>query len=138
MAAELVLVVEDNPMNVQLVRAVLCRSGYRVAVARSLREARLFLGSERPDLVLLDIGLPDGDGLELMDVLRERGIPALAVSAFAMAEDRRRAFAAGCAGYLTKPLNTRAFASQVAHALAVREGPEGGGGADASRPPRGR
>ncbi len=114
-AGALVLVVEDYPANLQLARALLRRAGHRVAEAGSLRQAREVLETARPDLVLLDLGLPDGDGLELLAHLG--GIPTLAVSAYAMPEDRARALAGGCVGFVTKPLNTRTFAAAVADAL---------------------
>lgn len=123
----LILVVEDNAANLILMRALLRRAGYRLAEARSLAEARECLGSMRPDAVVLDLGLGDGNGLDLLRDLRGRAIPALAVSAYAMAAERDRALNAGCAGYLTKPLDTRAFAAQLAEVLRqARRAPQGG------------
>lgn len=120
----LILVVEDNRANLQLAQALLRRAGYRVAEACSLLQARQVLKAQRPDLVLLDLGLPDGNGLELLPDLG--GTPALAVSAYAMTEDRTRALAAGCVGFVTKPLNTRTFATEVTGAL-VRTAQRGEG-----------
>lgn len=137
----LILVVEDNEMNLCLTRALLTRAGYRVAEATSLAQARERLRQTRPDLVLLDLGLPDGNGLALLDDLTSggasAGIPALALTAYAMPGDRERALRAGCVDYLTKPLNTRAFAERVHAALAGR-GASGGDDAHGSDTPGGR
>ena len=123
-AGPLVLVVEDNPANLRLVQALLARAGYRSVSAGSLAAARAALAEARPDLILLDLGLPDGDGLELL--IGAPGIPrvpVLALTAYAMASDQERALAAGCAGYLTKPLDTRGFAATLAEIRAAdREG----------------
>lgn len=125
------LVVEDNPVNLRLVRALLDRAGYRSVAAGSLAEAYQRLAESQPDLVLLDIQLPDGDGLSLVRQLRAGqaagGIPVVAVTAYAMPGDRERALAAGCAGYLTKPLDTRAFAGQVAAVLGNQGNAKRGG-----------
>ncbi len=124
--APLILVVEDNPANLRLTAALLARAGYRMLAAGSLAQASERLAEVRPDLVLLDLGLPDGDGLELLPRLGA-GIPVLAVTAYAMAGDRGRALAAGCAGFLTKPLDTRSFTDEVAAAVA-RRGKDAEGG----------
>lgn len=131
------LVVEDNPANLRLVQALLDRAGYRSVAAGSLAEAHQRLAESQPDLVLLDIQLPDGDGLSLVRQLRAGqaagGVPVVAVTAYAMPGDRERALAAGCAGYLTKPLDTRAFAGQVAAVLGNQgNATRGGDGVGAS------
>ena len=122
----LVLVVEDNPVNLRLTGALLARAGYRTVTAGCLAEAARRLAEVRPDLVLLDLGLPDGDGLELLPRVGA-AIPVLAVTAYAMAGDRARALAAGCVGFVTKPLDTRSFTDEVAAALA-RRGTDAEGG----------
>lgn len=131
----LILVVEDNEMNLRLTRALLVRAGYRIAEAGSLAEARERLRQMRPDLVLLDLGLPDGNGLALLDDLKSNdastGIPTVALTAYAMPGDRERALTAGCVNYLTKPLNTRTLVGHVSAALA-RRGVGGGGDAHGS------
>jgi CheY-like chemotaxis protein len=119
-AAPLVLVVEDNPANLMLVEAVLRRAGYRVTSAVSVEEAIAkleTLRAEPPALLLTDVQLPGRDGFELVRHVRADSTFAqmvvVALTAFAMAEDRTRALAAGCDGYLAKPINTRTLAADL-------------------------
>lgn len=113
----LALVVEDNPDNLLLTQAVLRRAGYRTAAATSAEEAVRCIGTLSPDFVLMDIQLPGQDGLSLVQDLRrdERGaaIPIIALSAHAMAETKLAAEAAGCDGFMTKPIDTRTFAADL-------------------------
>jgi two-component system cell cycle response regulator DivK len=109
MAGEQILVVEDNAKNMTLLRDVLRATGYRTLEA-STAEAALMLATEHgPALVLMDIRLPDMDGLEALKRLRldERtaSIPVLAITAQAMKGDRERFMEAGFDGYLSKPLD---------------------------------
>jgi len=124
-AARLVLVIDDDELNLKLVRTILVRQGYRVAVAPTAEEGLALARRESPDLVLMDIRLPGMDGLEATRQLKAdpltRHIPVVAVSAYAMAEDRLRAAEAGCAGYITKPLDHAAFVSDVKDRIAMRE-----------------
>lgn len=114
----LILVVEDNRANLMLVEAVLRRSGYRIATAPSAEAAVEALRARRPDLVLMDVQLPGEDGLSLTRRLKadpaNATLPIVALTARAMPEDRSRIAAAGCDGYLTKPIDTRTFAAQIA------------------------
>jgi putative two-component system response regulator len=125
-----VLVVEDNPANLRLVQAVLARDGYRVEAAGSLAAADAALRSARPDLIVMDVALPDGSGLDLTRRLKAdpatADIPIVAVTASAMPGDAERARAAGCDAHLTKPINTRTFAAQVASAIGRRACAQGG------------
>ena len=118
MNAPLVLIVEDNPRNLKLVRDVLDHAGYRTLAAETAEDGVALARAERPDLVLMDVGLPGMNGLEALAHLRaERGtaaIPVVAVTAFAMEEDRRRFRSAGFDGYLEKPLDVRELPGQVA------------------------
>jgi CheY-like chemotaxis protein len=113
----MILIVEDNPANQLLVSAVLEREGYRLELAGSAVEARAVLARARPDLILMDIQLPGMDGLTFTSELKadpvSAGIPVVALTALAMAGDRERALAAGCIGYISKPINTRTFADEV-------------------------
>lgn len=131
-AGALVLIVEDNPANLLLARAVLKRAGFRTLEARSAEEALDILRTNRPDTILMDIQLPDLDGLALTRQLKAdpatAAIPILALSARAMPEDRARALVAGCDGYLTKPISTRTLADQVAAALPPAAHPTGDSG----------
>ena len=112
-----ILIVEDNPANQLLVSAVLEREGYRLELAGSAVEARQVLARGLPDLILMDIQLPGMDGLTFTRELKadpaSTGVPVVALTALAMSGDRERALAAGCTGYISKPINTRTFADEV-------------------------
>jgi len=113
----LILVVEDNEANQLLTSAVLEREGYRVAVAATVSEALKQLHACTPDLILMDVHLPGQDGLSLTRKLKAdpatARIPIVALTAYAMVGDREHALAAGCAGYIPKPIDTRTFGDQV-------------------------
>ena len=120
-----VLVVEDNEQNLYLVRFLLEGAGWTVVAApdgpRALEEAR----SGRFDLVLLDIQLPGMDGYAVAQALRGNpalsSTPIVALTSYAMAGDREKALAAGCTGYIEKPIDPAAFAAQVEqHLLAAK------------------
>lgn len=112
-----VLVVEDNPLNLKLVRDVLTASGYEVVPAITGEEGVSLAASCRPDLVLMDLQLPDFDGYEALRRLRQDAalatVPVVAVTAFAMREDRERARTSGFDGYLEKPISIRELPAQV-------------------------
>ena len=109
MAGEQILVVEDNEKNMKLFRDVLQATGYQMLEASSGGEALSLATERRPALVLMDIQMPDMDGIEALRRLRmdERtaAIPVLAVTAQAMRGDRERFIAAGFDGYLSKPID---------------------------------
>jgi CheY-like chemotaxis protein len=117
-----ILVVDDNPVNIKLAAALLSRAGYAVDQTGDAETALALIQASPPDLVLLDLQLPKMDGLELARLLkadeRTRHVILVAFTAHAMKGDRERAAAAGCSGYLTKPIDTRVFARQVAAFLA--------------------
>jgi two-component system cell cycle response regulator DivK len=104
-----VLLVEDHPLNRELAEAILTRAGYEVLVAQDGESGLAAARSEQPDLILMDIELPGLDGLEATRRLKAdptlRLIPVLALTAYAMRGDEQRAQAAGCDGYLTKPID---------------------------------
>ena len=112
-----ILVVEDNALNLKLVRDVLEVAGFDVVEARSGEEGLLAAADQPPDLVLMDLQLPGIDGAETMHRLRSGSlradVPVVAVTAFAMADDRDRAAAAGFDGYVEKPISARALPGQV-------------------------
>ena len=114
---ELILVVEDNPTNQLLTSSVLEREGFDVLVADSPVEALKHLAAGTPDLILMDVQLPGMDGLSLTRSLKSAAetaaIPVVALTANAMPGDREQALAAGCAGYISKPIDTRVFGEQV-------------------------
>ncbi len=107
-----ILLVEDDATNRKLVRIVLGkREGYRILEATGVAEALARLRDEKPDLLLLDIRLGDGSGLDVIAAFRADrafdGVPAVALTAQAMKDDEARFLAAGFDGYLSKPLDTR-------------------------------
>ncbi len=117
MAGAQILVVEDNEMNMKLLRDVLFATGYRTLEATTGAEAVELASANVPDLVLMDIQLPDFDGVQALHRLRanERtaGIPVLAVTAQAMQGDRQGFLAAGFDGYVSKPVNVRELLGTV-------------------------
>lgn len=118
MAGEPILIVDDNAMNLKLTRVLLSSLGYTVRTATNAEEALAALATFRPRLILMDIQLPDIDGLELTRRLKAdpttRDICIVALTAYAMKGDEQRARAAGCDGYITKPIDTRALPGVVA------------------------
>ena len=119
---DLILLIEDNEANTMLASALLQRDGFGVEVASSAAEAKERLRATTPELILMDLQLPGEDGLTLTRKLKAdpatAGIPIVALTAHAMAGDRERVLAAGCAGYVSKPIDTRTFCPQVRELLA--------------------
>ena len=113
-----ILAVDDNPTNLKLVADVLRFEGYCIVTAMDAKEAQAVVQHSPPDLILMDIGLPDMDGLALTQKLKTdketRHIIIVALTAFAMKGDGERVIAAGCDGYITKPIDTRKLPGQVA------------------------
>jgi two-component system cell cycle response regulator DivK len=108
-----VLIVEDTPVNLKLVRFLLTREGYDVRAAGSAEEALETLKNFRPRIVLTDIQLPGIDGLELTRRLKSdpatSHLVVIALTAYAMKSDEKKAFDSGCDGFITKPIDTRTF-----------------------------
>ena len=121
MAAEPILIVDDNPANLKLIRMLLDGVGYEVRTASDAEEALALLEEFRPRLILMDLQLPGMDGLTLTRRLkadpRTRDIFVLALTAFAMKGDEERALAAGCDGYVAKPIDTRRLPAQISDIL---------------------
>ena len=117
MSPSRILVVEDNPKNLKLVRDVLEYSGYEVIEATSGEDGVRLAGEEAPDLILMDLQLPGIDGAEALRQIRASGtnpdVPVVAVTAFAMNDDRERAFESGFNGYVEKPISVRGLPQQV-------------------------
>ena len=120
--SNIVLVVDDNPTNLKLAVDVLECAGYVVFKAEDAERALLLLKLHKPDLILMDIALPGMDGLSLTRKLKSdpatQDIRIIALTAFAMKGDDQKAREAGCDGYVTKPIDTRALPEQVAKYLA--------------------
>lgn len=120
-----ILVVDDNPSNLKLFTLLLALPGYQVSTARDAGEALLILANLQPDLILMDLQLPDIDGLTLTRQLKQdarfRQTPIVAVTASAMVGDEEKARAAGVDGYVTKPLDKRAFRAMVQSYLTKKE-----------------
>jgi CheY-like chemotaxis protein len=118
-----VLVVDDNAANSKLVAFLLSSRGYDVSTAINAEEALAAIATAVPDLILMDIQLPGMDGLALTSRLRadprSSNIVIVALTAYAMKGDHEKAIAAGCDGYVTKPIDTRAFPQQVEQYLAL-------------------
>ena len=116
-----ILVVEDNDLNLKLFRDLLMAQGYSVLHTRDGVEAFRLARTHKPDLVLMDIQLPEVSGYEVTRWMKDdpalRDIPVVAVTAFAMAGDEERAKSAGCAAYVTKPIAVRNFLDTVATCL---------------------
>jgi two-component system cell cycle response regulator DivK len=112
-----ILVIEDNEANMYLIKFMLEKSGYDVIEAREGTVGVEMAVKEKPDLILMDIQLPDIDGLEATKRIRASGadseIPIIALTSFAMAGDRERALAAGCTGYIEKPINPETFMAEI-------------------------
>ncbi len=112
-----VLVVEDNEYNLYLIRFILEKSGLEVIEARIGAEGVEKAIKEQPDLILMDIQLPDIDGMEATRRIRaseaDSEIPIIALTSYAMPGDREKALAAGCTGYIEKPINTETVMMEI-------------------------
>lgn len=117
-----ILIVDDNAINLRLATEVLRHEGHTVLNAVDAEQALEMLRHFTPDLILMDIALPGMDGLSLTRKLkaeeRNRKVPIVALTAFAMKGDEQKALDAGCDGYIAKPIDTRRLPQQVAELLA--------------------
>jgi two-component system, cell cycle response regulator len=117
MKKQTILVVEDHPLNMKLVRSLLHPAGFQVLEADNADQAIQMASNLRPDLVLMDIQLPDMDGLEATRIIKGRKesahIPVIALTSYAMPGDELKASEAGCSGYITKPIDTRGFIQTI-------------------------
>jgi CheY-like chemotaxis protein len=113
-----ILVVDDNPANLRLLRMLLMGEDYDVRTAGSGSEALGVVGDFRPRLILMDLQMPGMDGFELTRRLKAdpatRDIVIVALTAYAMKGDEERARAAGCDDYVSKPIDTRALPAVIA------------------------
>lgn len=117
-----VLIVDDNELNIDLAQVVLEAEGFVVERALNVDEAWARLRAARPDLALVDIQLPGADGLSLVRAIKATpalaDLPVVAFTAYAMQGDEQRFRAAGCDGYLSKPIDVHSFAASVRRYLA--------------------
>ncbi len=118
-----ILLVEDHPVTSELLRKVLTSDGHAVETAGDVATGLELAGRQTFDLLLSDLGLPDGSGYDLIRQLRQRGhaFPAIALSGYGQGDDLQRSHAAGFAAHLTKPASRRAVVEAVA-AVAARTG----------------
>lgn len=119
-----ILLIEDNDQNLYLATFLLEQSGFKVVSARSGAEGIPLADQVRPDLIILDIQLPQMDGYTVARALRQnpalKDVPIVAVTSYAMVGDRERVMAAGCTGYIEKPINPETFRSEIEIYLKAR------------------
>ncbi len=134
---ETILIVDDNPANLKLIRVLLSAEGYAIQCAADAEEALTLLAELLPDLILMDLQLPGMDGLALTRKLKAdpetHHIPILALTAYAMKGDEQKAREAGCDGYITKPIDTRRLPQEIAQFLASHREPSSRDGLDLQR-----
>jgi CheY-like chemotaxis protein len=126
MSGKTVLVVEDNQLNMKLVLALLKIGNHRALAASDAATGIQLAMAHLPDLILMDIQLPDMDGLTAVRRLKGNAatsaVPVIALTGFAMAEDEQRAREAGCDGYMSKPIDTKTFL-QTIEGFMLKKGP---------------
>ncbi len=112
-----ILVIEDNETNIYLIGFILKKNGHEVIEARSGEEGVELAVKEKPDLIIMDIQLPGIDGLETTKRIRkleaDRKTPIIALTSYAMTGDREKSLAAGCTGYIEKPINPDTFMGEM-------------------------
>ncbi len=116
-----VLVIEDNDDNMELITFILEKNGYKVLKAETGQQGFDMALERRPDFIILDIQLPDMDGLEVLRKIRnseiDSSIPVIAMTSYAMVGDREKMMAAGCNGHIEKPIDSEKVVSQIRHIL---------------------
>ncbi len=125
MSRRKILVIEDNNLNLLMIRDLLELAGHQVLEARDAETGLALARSQRPDLILMDVRLPGMNGLRATRTLKTdpalQHIPVVAITAHAMQGDKDKALQAGCSGYLTKPIDTRTIVTQLEHYLVDTE-----------------
>jgi two-component system cell cycle response regulator DivK len=126
MTSDPILIIDDTPVNLRLTKILLVNEGYEVLTAASAEEGLEVLREHHPQLILVDIQLPGIDGLEFTRLVRQdprmQDVSIVALTAFAMKGDEQKAIDAGCDGYITKPIDTRALGARVKEHLRRRNG----------------
>ncbi len=122
---EKILIVEDNPLNMRLIEMVLGVKNYALLKATSGEEAVDVALRKQPDIIIMDIQLPDVDGFEVIGRLKKNpafgNIPIIAITAYAMKGDKEGIIEAGCDAYLSKPIDTRELPGKVTEMLLRRQ-----------------
>ena len=117
MKIKTVLVIEDNELNMKLVRSLLQLKNYQILEAVNAEKGLQLARKNRPDLILMDIQLPGMDGLEATRSIRDdaslKDLPVIALTSYAMQGDQDKALEAGCNGYVSKPIDTRHFLKMI-------------------------
>lgn len=112
-----ILIIDDNPLNLELFVYLLSSNGYEIQTASNAQETLNILTTSAPDLILMDMHLPDTDGFELTRKLKANPlyklIPIIAVTAYAMKGDKEKVLAAGCDGYIAKPIDVKTFPNLI-------------------------
>ena len=112
-----IFVVEDNELNMKLVRSLLQLENYQIIEADNAEKGIQLARDHHPDLILMDIQLPGMDGLKAAEFISNdenlKDIPIVALTSYAMEGDKEKAIAAGCVGYITKPIETRGFSETI-------------------------
>lgn len=113
-----ILIIEDNELNMKLVRSLLQLEKYQVIEAENAEKGIQLARDHHPDLILMDIQLPGMDGLKASELITNdedlKSIPIVALTSYAMEGDKEKALAAGCVGYISKPINTKSFSKTIA------------------------
>ena len=121
MGAKTILVIEDNELNMKLLKGLLKMGRYKMLEATDAESGIKMVSEQRPDLILMDIQLPGMDGLTATKKLKSdpsiKDIPIVALTSYAMHGDEEKAQKAGCNGYITKPIDTRSFGETIAEFL---------------------
>jgi CheY-like chemotaxis protein len=121
MKTKTILVIEDNELNMKLVKGLIKMGKFRMLEAIDAESGIQLIREQRPDLVLIDIQLPGMDGLSATKIIKAdpelKDIPVVALTSYAMQGDEDKALAAGCTGYITKPIDTRNFLETVSQYL---------------------
>jgi two-component system cell cycle response regulator DivK len=119
----IILYVEDNAENRLLVQRVLFADGFRVIEAQDAEQALAIIAEKRPDVILMDINMPDMDGYTLTNQIKGmtgmQGVPVIALTANVMRGDRERSYQAGCDGYIQKPIDVDLLPAQINAYLAL-------------------
>lgn len=121
MPQKTVLVIEDNPLNMKLIRLMLKRTSFRMLEAYNAFDGIKIAKEELPDLILMDIQLPGMDGLQATQIIKDdpdlKDIPVIAITSYAMDGDEIKAIDAGCTDYITKPFDTKTFVERITQYL---------------------